>query len=127
MGTTNTSAVGEALPNAVNHTQCIMTAGKAWGLGNELQGRGLRTWSWGHECQFPHVPSLPQFTVSQISELSGLATFISPGAGRRLVQKGELSLQSSEAWGQAWGLSHSPCPSPELGTALRRGLQMETS
>lgn len=111
----------------MNCTKRIMTLSKAWGLGNELQGKGLRIWSWGPQCQFFHVSSLPQFTVSQISALSCLATFISPGTGWRLVQKGELSHQSYEAWGQGWGLSHSPCPSPELGTAVRRGLWMETS
>lgn len=46
------------------------------------------------------VPSLPQLTVSQVPELSCLATFISPGAGWRLVKKGELSHPSSEARGQ---------------------------
>lgn len=64
--------------------------------------------------------------MSQVSELSDLATFISPGAGWRLIQKGELSHQFSEAQGQSWELSHSPCPSPELDTTLRGSLQMET-
>ncbi|KAB0399718.1 hypothetical protein E2I00_009047, partial [Balaenoptera physalus] len=63
-------------------------------------------------------------TVSQVSELSGLATFISLGAGWRLVQKREPSHPSSEAWGQGWTLSHLPGPGPALGTALRGGLQM---
>lgn len=124
MGATNTNVVGEAIPKAMNHTKCTMAISR--GLGNGLQSEGLRIWSWGPKCEFFHVPS-PQFTVSQISELSGLATFISPGAGWRLVQKGELNHQSFQAWGQGWGLSYSPCPSPELGTALRRGLQMEIS
>lgn len=93
----------------------------------------MRIWSRGPKCHFLHIPSRPQLTVSQVSELSGLATFISPRAGWRLVQKGEPSHQShpshpsSEAWGQGWVLSHPPCPSPALGTALRSSLQMEIS
>ena len=61
--------------------------------------------------------------MSQVSELSGLATFISPRAGWRLVQKGEPSHPSSETWGQGRMLSHPLCPSPVLGTALGRGPQ----
>lgn len=96
----------------------------AWGLGDGLQGERLRIWSGGPKCDSLHIPSLPQLTVSQVSELSGLATFISLGAGWRLVQKREPSHPSSEAWGQGWTLSCLPCPGPALGTALRRGLQM---
>lgn len=83
MGATNTNVgMGEAIPKAVNKTKCTVTVSR--GLGNGLRGEGLRIWSWGPKCEFFHV-AFPQFTVSQISELSVLATFISPGAGWRLV------------------------------------------
>lgn len=62
-----------------------------------------------------HVPSLPQLTVSQVSELSCLATFISPGAGWRLVKKGELSHLSSEAWGQGESFPTLPGPAWSWG------------
>lgn len=63
------------------------------------------------------IPSLPQLTVSQVSELSGLATFISPGAGWRLVQKGEPSHPSSEAWGAGLG---APPTAPRCPVLVQR-------
>lgn len=92
-------------------------------MGDGLQDERWSIWSGGPKCDFLHIPSLPQLIVSQVSELSGLATFISPRAGWRLVQKGEPSHSSSETWGQGRVLSHPLCPSPVLGTALGRGPQ----
>lgn len=75
------------LPNAANHTKCKVTAGRVegWQMG---YGERLRIRSGGPKCEFSPLPFPPPVTVSQVSELSGLATFISPGAGWRLVRKG---------------------------------------
>ena len=93
-------------------------------MGDGLQDERWSIWSGRPKCDFLHIPSLPQLIVSQVSELSCLATFVSPRAGWRLVQKGEPSHPSSETWGQGRVLSHPLCCSPALSTALGRGSQM---